>query len=81
MNRESDQFLRFCAHYMKPNFTRQKLVLDVGSAEIFGNNRSLFDSSCEYHGNDVVTGKNVDLVYRTAELPFSGPMFDTIVSS
>ncbi len=36
-------------------------VLDVGSLDINGNNKYLFDD-CEYIGLDVVPGKNVDVV-------------------
>jgi SAM-dependent methyltransferase len=81
MHEESVDFLSHISKSIKTNFTAGKLVLDVGSGDINGTNRYLFDNSCEYHGNDVVPGKNVDLVYATVDLPFDGPTFDTIVSS
>lgn len=38
-----------------------KRVLDVGSLDVNGNNKHLFED-CEYVGLDVVEGKNVDVV-------------------
>jgi SAM-dependent methyltransferase len=81
MSREQDIFLQYIATCFKSNFTAGKLVLDVGSYDVVGNNRYLFDKTCEYHGNDVWIGNNVDLVCATAALPLFGPNFDTIVSS
>jgi SAM-dependent methyltransferase len=81
MHEESVDFLSHISKSIKSNFTAGKLVLDVGSGDINGTNRYLFDKSCEYHGNDVVPGKNVDLVFATVDLPFDGHTFDTIVSS
>jgi hypothetical protein len=55
-------------------------VLDVGSGDINGNNREFFDKTCNYKGNDVFPGRNVDLVYKTKDLPFFKPTFHTIIS-
>jgi SAM-dependent methyltransferase len=63
-----------------PEFFKNKVVLDVGSGDINGNNRFLFES-CEYHGNDVIAAKNVTIVSKTAALPFADGMFDTIIST
>lgn len=55
--------MRFC-NRMKacfPHYFRNVRVLDVGSADICGNNRYLF-STCEYTGLDIWPGKNVDVV-------------------
>jgi SAM-dependent methyltransferase len=57
-----------------------KCVLDVGSGDINGNNRFLFEN-CEYHGNDVIQAKNVTIVSRTKDLPFGANTFDTIIST
>jgi SAM-dependent methyltransferase len=81
MHDEATHFLKYVASVSKSHFTRGKLALDVGSYDYNGSNRDLFDSSCKVHGNDVFPGYNVDLVYKTAELPFFEPTFDTIVSS
>lgn len=81
MHEESQHFLKFIVTNLKRFFTGEKLVLDVGSGDFNGTNRPLFDKSCIYYGNDVVEGKGVNMVYKTADLPFQEPTFDTIVSS
>jgi SAM-dependent methyltransferase len=43
-------------------FTSSPIVIDVGSLDINGNNRYLFDTSAYYTGIDLREGKNVDLV-------------------
>ena len=62
------------------DFFVNKRVLDVGSGDINGNNRYLFNN-CEYIGNDVIQAPNVTIVSKTKDLPFSDGFFDTIVSS
>lgn len=62
------------------DFFANKKVLDVGSGDINGNNRFLFDN-CEYDGNDVIKAKNVTIVSKTHELPFPDNTFDTIIST
>lgn len=62
------------------DFFINKRVLDVGSGDINGNNRFLFEN-CEYDGNDVIQAKNVTIVSKTKELPFQYNTFDTIVST
>ena len=57
-----------------------KRVLDVGSGDINGNNRYLFEN-CEYDGNDVVEAKNVTIVSKTKDLKFEDETFDTIIST
>jgi SAM-dependent methyltransferase len=81
MHDEARNFLEFVASQTKRHFTQGKVVLDVGSGDVDGTNEYLFDPSCVYHGNDVMPGRNVTLMYKTAELPFYEPTFDTIVSS
>jgi len=63
-----------------PNFFIEKNVLDVGSGDINGNNRFLFEN-CEYSGNDVIQTKNVTIVSKTKDLPFQNNTFDTIIST
>jgi len=62
------------------NFFINKRVLDVGSGDINGNNRFLFEN-CEYVGNDVIKANNVTIVSKTKDLPFTENSFDTIVST
>jgi SAM-dependent methyltransferase len=62
------------------DFFANKKVLDVGSGDINGNNRFLFDN-CEYEGNDVIKANNVTIVSKTHELPFADETFDTIIST
>jgi SAM-dependent methyltransferase len=61
-------------------FFVNKCVLDVGSGDINGNNRFLFEN-CEYVGNDVIQAPNVTIVSKTKDLPFCDGFFDTVVSS
>ena len=62
------------------NYFKNKRVLDVGSGDINGNNRFLFEE-CIYDGNDVIKAKNVSIVSKTKDLPFEMNTFDTIVST
>jgi SAM-dependent methyltransferase len=62
-----------------PDYFIGKFVLDVGSGDINGNNRFLFEN-CTYKGNDVIKAPNVDLVSKTKDLPFK-EFFDTIIST
>jgi SAM-dependent methyltransferase len=62
------------------NYFINKRVLDVGSGDINGNNRFLFEN-CEYDGNDVIQANNVTIVSKTKDLPFTDNTFDTIIST
>ena len=61
-------------------FFTNKIILDVGSGDINGNNKYLF-KNCEYNGNDVIEAKNVTIVSKTKDLPFKNKYFDTIIST
>ena len=63
-----------------PEYFKNKKVLDIGSLDINGSNRDLFED-CNYIGIDVGEGKNVDLI-SVGHL-FDGPddYFDTIIST
>lgn len=63
-----------------PQYFKNKKVLDIGSLDINGSNRYLFED-CDYLGIDVGEGRNVDLVCVGHE--FEGPdnHFDTIIST
>ena len=62
------------------DYFMNKRVLDVGSGDINGNNRFLFEN-CEYHGNDVIQANNVTIVSKTKDLPFADNTLDTIIST
>jgi SAM-dependent methyltransferase len=62
------------------NYFINKRVLDVGSGDINGNNRFLFED-CDYDGNDVIQANNVTIVSKTKDLPFIDNTFDTIIST
>lgn len=63
-----------------PEYFIGKKVLDVGSGDINGNNKFLFEN-CEYDGNDVIPANNVTIVSKTKDLQFSDNYFDTIIST
>lgn len=64
---------------MFPNYFKNIKVLDVGSLNVNGTNKDLFED-CEYTGIDVGEGKNVDIVSLAHEFK-SDILFDTIISS
>jgi len=79
MHPEARDFTLFVKEIL-PNFFIGRRVLDVGSGDINGNNRFLFEN-CEYDGNDVIKANNVTIVSKTKDLPFENNTFDTIVST
>lgn len=54
-------------------------VLDIGSLDINGNNRYLFDN-CDYTGIDIGAGPNVDIVCSGHEFK-SDEQFDVVIST
>ena len=79
MHEQAKKFTLFVKSILKDYFKNKK-VLDVGSGDINGNNRFLFED-CDYTGNDVIDAKNVTIVSKTKDLPFEENTFDTIVST
>lgn len=79
MHPEARDFTLF-VKYILPKFFSGIRVLDVGSGDINGNNRFLFEN-CEYEGNDVIQANNVTIVSKTKDLPFQNNTFDTIIST
>lgn len=79
MHKEAKDFMMFVKSVLSDYF-KNKIVLDVGSGDINGNNRYLFED-CTYYGNDVIEAKNVTIVSKTKDLPFASCQFDTIVST
>jgi SAM-dependent methyltransferase len=79
MHEQARDFTIFIKNIL-PDFFINKRVLDVGSGDINGNNRFLFEN-CEYNGNDVIHAKNVTIISKTKDLPFEDNSFDTIIST
>jgi SAM-dependent methyltransferase len=79
MHDEAKNFTLFIKNILSEYFIN-KTVLDVGSGDINGNNRILFDN-CIYEGNDVIEAKNVTIVSKTKDLQFTDNYFDTIIST
>ena len=63
-----------------PQYFDNKKVLDIGSYDVNGNNKYLFNQ-CFYLGCDVAPGRNVDIVCKGHELPFADGLFDVILST
>jgi SAM-dependent methyltransferase len=79
MHGQARDFTLFVKKILNDYF-KNKRVLDVGSGDINGNNRFLFEN-CEYDGNDVIHANNVTIVSKTKDLPFTDNTFDTIIST
>jgi len=79
MHKQAIDFMNFAKSIFFDYFINKR-VLDVGSADINGNNRVFFEN-CDYNGNDVIGGRNVTIVSKTKDLPFEDSSFDTIVST
>ena len=71
----------YCLNIKKrfPDYFRHKVILDVGSMDINGNNRFLFEE-CSYMGLDLGHGNNVDEICPIHEYN-PGFQFDTIIST
>lgn len=70
---------RVKALFPPKRFTKKR-VLDCGSLDINGSNRTLF-TNCAYVGVDIGPGKNVDIVCPVHELDLPDESFDVIVST
>jgi len=79
MHDEAVHFMRWAKSVVGDYFV-SKRVLDVGSGDINGNNRSLFEN-CLYEGNDVTVSENATIVSKTKDLEINDATFDTIVST
>jgi SAM-dependent methyltransferase len=79
MHIQAKEFTLFVKDIYKNYFINKK-VLDVGSGDINGNNKFLFEN-CEYDGNDVIEANNVTIVSKTKDLLFLDNTFDTIIST
>jgi SAM-dependent methyltransferase len=63
-----------------PEYFSNTKVLEVGSYDVNGNNKYLFDN-CEYIGLDIGEGPNVDVVSLAHEYKAKSETFDIIISS
>jgi SAM-dependent methyltransferase len=63
-----------------PNLFKNKNVLDIGSLDINGNNRYLFED-CKYVGIDVGPGKNVDFVCKGHQFSDPDKSYDVVIST
>ena len=60
---------------------RDKAVLDVGSQDINGSYRQMFEGvGCKYTGTDIVSGPNVDVLTGFDRLCFDDASFDVVIS-
>lgn len=62
-----------------PQFFKGIKVLDIGSLDVNGSNRHLFEN-CDYTGLDVADGKNVDVICVAHEYE-PGLLFDVVMST
>ena len=79
MHEQAKHFMSWAKSVLGDYFINKR-VLDVGSGDINGNNRFLFDG-CLYEGNDVIAAKNVTIVSKTKDLQIEDGTLDTIVST
>lgn len=72
----------WCEHVKRrfPSYFINKKVLEMGSLDVNGNNRYLFEN-CEYIGLDVLPGKNVDVVSVAHEYQAENETFDVVLST
>jgi len=63
-----------------PEFFKNVTVLDVGSLDINGSNRYLFEN-CHYSGIDIGSGPNVDFVSKAHEFSMPNDYYDVIIST
>lgn len=70
----------FKEFYIINNFNKDINVLEIGSLDVNGNIRNLFDFTNEYTGIDLEKGPNVDLVLNGTNINELNTNFDIIIS-
>lgn len=63
-----------------PEYFNQKKVLEIGSLNLNGTIRDLFEN-CRYIGVDIGPGPGVDLIARGEDLSFASNHFDVVTST
>ena len=73
---------QFCQEVKRRHaeFFSHRRVLDVGSLDINGSNRDLFEE-CEYIGLDLAAGRNVDVVCPVHEYDAPAGSYDVVIST
>lgn len=79
-NTAYDNAKLFYHKYCETNI-ETKTVLDIGSLDVNGSLKSIFDMSKSYIGLDQCVGKNVDLIASSHNIPLTDNSIDIIVSS
>jgi len=76
------QQIDFCMSVKQilPEFFSKRIVLDIGSLDINGNNQYLFND-CQYIGVDLLPGRNVDFTSKGHELNLPSDSVDVVISS
>lgn len=74
--------IKYCESVKKllPKYFHKKLVVDIGSLDVNGNNGYLF-TDCLYIGVDISEGKNVDIVSKGHELKLPDESIDVVIST
>lgn len=70
----------FVNKYVQHNMGEQ-VVLDVGSLDLNGSLREIFEGAKKYIGLDVEAGENVDVVASSHAIPLGDDSVDVVVSS
>lgn len=71
--------LDFCKKYCSP--LGDKIVLDVGSYDVNGTLKPIFEKAKQYIGLDQHAGPNVDITGSSHNIPLDNETIDIIVSS
>jgi len=71
---------KFYEKYCKDNI-ENKTVLDIGSCDVNGTMKPIFNKCKKYVGLDQCGGNNVDIISSSHNVPISDESFDIIISS
>ena len=66
--------------YLNNNFEKNVDILEIGSLDINGNMRNLFNFSKSYTGVDLVKGPNVDIITNGTDIDKLNKNFDIVIS-
>lgn len=70
----------FKEYYLKENFNKNIHILEIGSLDVNGNMRSLFNFSEKYTGIDLIKGPNVDIIMDGSKIDQLNEKFDLVIS-